>query len=378
MFIALREISRSRVRFTLLSGAVGLLVFLITFQQALFAGLITSFIGAVENQNASVIVLNEQARRNVEGSFLFPEQVDAVAAVDGVAASGAIGENTFTVFVERDGERVDEDAVLFGYDLGGLGEPTSLVRGRLPSGPNEAVASERNTADGFALGAVVEIAGEDGPRIEIVGLGRDLQWSVAPTLFVSSDTFAAAQRAVNPDAGIVLASIVGVQPEPGTDAAALAERITREVSGVEALTREQAVRENPGVQGVSSSANVILGLAFLVVTLVVAFFFLILTRQNTMTATLLRAIGARPSYLVRALVIQILLVMAAGVVIGVALTSAVEALARSSVPTELEPGTVVTTVGTLAVLALAGGLVSIRRTLRIDPLRATINTGRTL
>ena len=141
MFIALREISRSRVRFTLLSGAVGLLVFLITFQQALFAGLITSFIGAVENQNASVIVLNEQARRNVEGSFLFPEQVDAVAAVDGVAASGAIGENTFTVFVERDGERVDEDAVLFGYDLGGLGEPTSLVRGRLPSGPNEAVAS---------------------------------------------------------------------------------------------------------------------------------------------------------------------------------------------------------------------------------------------
>lgn len=378
MFLALREIARSRIRFALLSGAVGLLVFLITFQQALFAGLITSFVGAVENQNAPILVLDDQARRNVEGSFLVPEQVDAVSRVEGVAAAGPIGESTFTVFVERNGAVVDEDAVLFGYELGGLGEPDTLVRGRLPEGPDEAVASERNVDDGFGLGATIEIAGENGPRIEVVGLGRDLQWSVAPTLFVSFDTFAAAQRAVNPDAEVVLPSIIGVQPEPGIDPGALTTRIDREVPGVEALTRERAVQENPGVQGVSNSANVILGLAFLVVTLVVAFFFLILTSQNAMTTTLLRAIGARPAYLVRALILQIVVVMAAGVALGVVLTLAVDAAARDSVPTDLDPATLAATVGAVTALALGGGLVSIRRVLRVDPLRATVNAGRTL
>ena len=46
MFLAIREIRRAKVRFGLLAGAVGLLVFLIVFLQALFAGLITSFVGA--------------------------------------------------------------------------------------------------------------------------------------------------------------------------------------------------------------------------------------------------------------------------------------------------------------------------------------------
>ncbi|NIR41288.1 MAG: FtsX-like permease family protein, partial [Actinobacteria bacterium] len=177
---------------------------------------------------------------------------------------------------------------------------------------------------------------------------------------------------------VVLPSIIGVRPEPGIDPGALTTRIDREVPGVEALTRERAVQENPGVQGVSNSANVILGLAFLVVTLVVAFFFLILTSQNAMTTTLLRAIGARPAYLVRALILQIVVVMAAGVALGVVLTLAVEAAARDSVPTDLDPATLAATVGAVTALALGGGLVSIRRVLRVDPLRATVNAGRTL
>ncbi|MEZ5273015.1 MAG: hypothetical protein R2694_12040 [Ilumatobacteraceae bacterium] len=52
MFLAWHEMRRSKLRFGLLTGAVGLLVFLILFQQALLGGLITQFIGAVRNQSA--------------------------------------------------------------------------------------------------------------------------------------------------------------------------------------------------------------------------------------------------------------------------------------------------------------------------------------
>ncbi|MGI9603839.1 MAG: ABC transporter permease [Acidimicrobiales bacterium] len=378
MFLALREIARAKTRFTLLAGAIGLLVFLITFQQALFGGLVTSFVGAVQNQNAPILVFNEQARQNVEGSFLFPEQEAGVASVAGVADSGPIGQNTFTVLVSPDGDgTVDEDAVLFGYGLGGLGEPTTLVEGRLPAGPDEAVASAVDADKGFDIDDRVAIVGAGGPEITVVGLAEDSQWSVAPTLFVSLDTFAAAQRAVNPAAEVVLASLIAVQPEPGTDLGELTERIDAEVPGVEALTRQQAADQNPGVQGVSQSFQIILGLAFVVVTLVVGFFFLILTTQKAKPLTLLRAVGAPSSYLVRNLVVQILIVMAGGMAIGVGLTVAVDQLLRSGdIPLSLETGTVVLTVGALFALSLLGGLVSIRRVLRIDPIRATVDSGR--
>ena len=129
MFLAWHEMRRSKLRFGLLTGAVGLLVFLILFQQALLGGLITQFIGAVRNQSADVLVFNDQARKNIEGSIILPEQAAAVAAVEGVAVASPLGESTFTV--QADGS--ETDAVVFGYVLGGPGAPTTLSAGRLPT-----------------------------------------------------------------------------------------------------------------------------------------------------------------------------------------------------------------------------------------------------
>lgn len=374
MLLATREIARSKVRFGLLSGAVGLLVFLILFQQALLGGLVTSFIGAVDNQDSPVLVFNEQARRNVEGSFLVPDQVEAIGAVDGVAATAAIGEATYTV--EVGGELVD--GVLFGYPLDGdgLGEPTSLTEGRLPERPGEAVASAADAADGFDVGDVVTIAADGGPEIEVVGLGEDLRWSVAPTLFVDYSTFEDAQRAANPEADVVFPSLVAVRPADGVDPGELTTRIDAAVDGVESLTNTEAVESSPGVSAVNQSFQIILALAFGVVTLVVAFFFLILTVQKAKPLTLLRAVGAPSAYLVRNLVVQILVVMVGGIVLGIGFVLAVgSATSGGAIEVELVPGTVIPTVAGLTVLGLIGGLAAVRRVLRIDPIRATTNTG---
>lgn len=375
MLLALREILRAKIRFGLLSGAIGLLVFLILFQQGLLGGLVTNFVGAVDNQNSPVLVFNDQARSNVEGSFLTLEQADAIAAVDGVAESGLIGEGTYTVDA---GDQI-QDAVLFGYELGGLGEPVTLNSGRLPAGPDEGLASSADADEGFAVGDTVHIVGangEDGPRIEIVGTGENLRFSVAPTVFVSYETFEAAQRAVNPGAPVVLPSLVAVEPAEGVGTDELTDRLDAEVPGTEALTRQEAVDENPGVQGVNQSFGIILLLAFLVVALVVGFFFLILTVQKAKALTLLRAVGSPSGYLVRNLLVQIAVILGVGVAIGVALVALVASATAGDLPVDLDLRTALFTIIGLAVVSLLGGLASIRRVLKIDPLRATLDTGR--
>jgi len=369
MFLALKEIRRAKLRFGLLAGAVGLLVFLILFQQALLGGLITQFIGALRNQSADVVVYNDQARKNLEGSRVSDEQVQAVASVAGVADAAPLGESTFSVTALGE----IKDAVIFGYRLGGPGEPTTVVEGRVPQGPDEAVASQKDRADGFAIGDVVSVE-PGGTRITVVGLARDINYSVAPVLFVDFATYEQAVRSRNPDAQVVLASAVAVRVQQGADPLTVAAAIDASVDGVEALTRQQAVDGSPGVGSVRSSFAVILALFYLVVPLVTGLFFLIVTFQKASALTLLRAIGAPARVLVRGLLVQVVLVMVVGAVIAFGLyAGALQGVKNLGV--RVDPASVVVTSVVVLVLALLTSLVAVRRVLRIDPLAATTGAG---
>jgi putative ABC transport system permease protein len=371
MFLALQEMRRAKLRFGLLTGAVGLLVFLILFQQALLTGLVNQFIGAIKNQSGEVLVYNDQARKNVEGSIILPAQAAAIAAVDGVADAAPLGEATFTVTAGAGDEQ--RDTVIFGYELGRTGSPTTLVEGRLPAGDGEAVASEKDRADGYDIGDVVQVQ-PDGVQITIVGLARDINFSVSPVLFVNWPTYESAKRTRNPDAEQILPSLIAIEVADGDDPATVAERINTTVDGVQALTRQQAVDGAPGVSSVRSSFAVVLGLFYLVVPLVTGLFFLIVTFQKASALTLLRAIGAPAAVLVRGLLAQVLAVTAAGSLVAFGLyAGALQGVQNLGLRVEVLPAA--RTAVVVLVLALLTSLVAVRRMLRIDPIAATTGAG---
>jgi len=357
---------RAKLRFGLLTGAVALLVFLIIFQQTLAAALLGFFTGGLENQSAEVLVYNRDARRNVEGSVIQPGQLEAVVAVEGVGTAAPLGEGTFTV--RAAGEL--QDAVIFGYELGGPGAPTRLAEGRLPQADGEAVASSVDADNGFGIGEIVEVV-PGGYEVTVVGVAEDSRFAVLPTMFTSFATFEGASLGANPDARAVPASLIAVDPVPGVDPAELASRITEDVPGVEALDRQTAVASLPGVSSIRSSFSVILGLAFIVVVLITGFFFLILTVQKTQALTLLRAVGASGAYLIGNLALQVALVTVVGVGVAAGLLAFAAAGSSEDFPIEADPGLIVTTGGAVLVLALVASLASVRRVTRIDPATAT-------
>ncbi len=209
-------------------------------------------------------------------------------------------------------------------------------------------------------------------RIRIVGLADDARFSVQPVVFVSYPTFEAARRVTNPDGADrpVFPSAVAVDPAAGVEPEALAASINRAVSGVEALDRDTAVASLPGVQPVSQSFAIILFLAFLVVTLVTGFFFLILTVQKASALALLRAIGASGGSLVRALLIQVVLVVVGGIIVGTALVALASLGSSPTFPISIESRTVLGSGTLVLVLALLSSLVAVRRVLRVDPVDA--------
>lgn len=368
MFLASREIRRAPVRFGLLAGAIGLLIFLVFFQQTLLSSLLDSFTGALQNQSGTVLVYSSEARNNLEASVLSPEVAAKVGAVPGVGQVGPLGEATMTLVAK--GQQID--VAVIGFEPGKPGQPTKLISGRLATAPGQGVASSESKS--FAIGDTVTTAAGGSP-VTIVGLTTQTQFNVQPTLFVSFDTFATLRKATNPDAATVLPSAVAVIPSPGISPKALAAAINAEVPQVTALTRSDAVADAPGVSSTQGSFAILLALAVVVVALVTGFFFLILTVQKTASLILLRAVGAPASYLVRGLIQQVVLVLGAALLVAVGLLVTATAAVNTGLPLAIDPRALVMSTIVVASLSLLGVAFSVWRVLRIEPFQAVGRSG---
>ncbi len=222
---------------------------------------------------------------------------------------------------------------------------------------------------------MVPASGAEPVTLRVVGVARDIQLSVTPTLFTDLDTYDAAVRAKNPSSRTVLPSALALAPASGTTDAQLVASVNSSVPDAEALTRTDAADKTPGVAQVRQSFQVIFLLYALVVPLVTGLFFLIITLQKAGSLTLLRAIGARTGFLARALLIEVIVVLGLGLGLGIALYAPLSQSQVGGLSLRFDPGVVLTWSALLIGLGLVSALVSLRRVLRIDPLEATTGGG---
>ena len=360
MTLALKELLRARLRFGLLAAAISLLVFLLLFLNTLSQTLLGSFTAAVENNSADVLVYAGDARRNLQASRLDPTVVDEVAGVEGVEAAAGLAEVTLTADV---GEGLT-DLSLWGFTPGQPGEPGEVVEGRMP-GDGEALVDIADAAAGFTIGRTITLE-PSGRTLEIVGHSRDSRFNVSATAYTTLEEWQAVAGAANPQAPVVPVNLVAVRGG-GADAAGLAATITGEVAGVEALDRAAAAAALPGVEQISQSFTLLVGITFAIVVLVVGFFFLILTVQKLRTFVALRALGARTSYLAGAVILQIAVLVLVGVALATALLAVAAVTSSEAFPLRVDPLLVAAVLGAVLVCSVAAGLVSVRRIAGLDP-----------
>lgn len=364
MQLAFTEIRRAKLRFGLLTGAVGLLVFLLLFLNTLSGTLLRFFVGALENNSAQVLVFDSSARRNLLVSRVSPAEIEQVREVLGVAEAAPLSQATLSA----DPGTGLTDISLWGFEPDMPGQPAKIVEGRMP-GPGEAVVDRSDISAGFEIGKEMAVA-PLGHRIKIVGYSENSRYSVLPTAYVSLDEFAVAYRSAFPQAREVPVNLIAVNTDPGLDPADVAARITAAVAGTEALDRKTAAASVPGVESISQSFGVILAITFAIVLLVIGFFFLILTVQKLRVLVALRAIGASVSDLGKSLAFQIALVTAGGCAAGVALLFLAISTSSASFPLEVDVTLVLESTAAILAMALVAGTFSLRRVARLDPAEA--------
>lgn len=361
MGLAATEMRRAKLRFGLLTGAVALLIFLVLLLTTLSNALVSSLVGALSGLKTDGVVYSDSARDNILASRLELGTVKAVEKVPGVTAAAGVG--TFTSGAILDGARADVQ--VFGFEEQGPGQPSGLKSGSLPSAPGEAAVD----GGGLAIGDEVTLD-PGGTKLTVVGLLRGAQFNASPTFYVSLKTYDAAVRAANPGLPFVPVNAVAFDAEPGTDATAVAASITEAVPGTTGYALDDAVALIPGIDSITQSFGILVGLTFIIGIVVIGFFFLILTVQKLRSFVLLRAIGASTRELAGSVALQITIVVLIASVIAVGLTLlAVQGL-NTGIPVSLEPSIVIGTVLAVLICSLLAGLLSIRRIAKVDPASA--------
>lgn len=378
MSIALKELRRQPRRFSAVTMAMTLLIVLLVVLGGFLDGLELSQTGAYRAHEGNVLVFDDDAELQLQRSRVATADAEALAALPAIDAVGSL-DATFTVAGigagSEEGDPVLEDPVLedvalFGYELATVGLPE-------PPAAGEAIVDQQlQRVAGVQVGDVLEI----GPTAEPVTVSAiiDDLTTGAPTVWVGVDEWrrlvALGNPAAVPPDGTAQILVVAPAGSPEDAVAAIVGSPLGDAStagpGLDPVTATGAVDALDVVQQQSSTFEGIISVTFIIVLLVVALFFALITLERVGLYAVFKALGARTGELLLGLSAQAVAISLVAIVIGFTLSALFISLLPPELPLRVEPARLgQIAVGTV-ITALLGSLFTARRILRIDPAEA--------
>lgn len=369
MRIAIAEMRRRRGRWLSIVGAVAFIVFLVLVLAALADGLFIGTTGALATGDSDALVYSTDGRRSLVRSELPISDLPEIAAVTGVADVGALG----VLLTTATAATAPFDAAVIGHIPGRAGEPTKLVDGRRPEvgEPGVVLADASLEDEGISLGDTLTIVGAS-QSLSVVGFVEDSRYLLAHSLWVPLETWEALRIEVRPETARLGAFVQAfpILVEEGADVERVAGEIDRVMGATETVTTDEAALSLPGVEQQESTFTAIIAASFVVVGLVIALFFALITLEKRGQLAILKAIGSSNVLLLQGVLFQALIATVAGYAVGFLLARLLGFILPSTVPVAFLPTTAASLFLATVAMGGVGAAFSFRRVIRIDPASA--------
>ncbi len=353
MFVAWRDLRFARGRFVLIGTVVALITLLVGFLSGLTAGLADQNISAVTGLSADRIVFSAP-----EGDAAVSYSDSEVTAADAEAWSERQGvERVSPLGISQ--LRLSSGGGTAAVAVFGAGSGSDLS-GDVPARAGH-LSLPQTVAEDLSLrtGDSVDLAGS---RYLVDTVTADTWYSHTPVVWLQlADWQAIAAATGRADAYATVLTVTG----PGVDyPAADAATGTSSAGVLASLTALGAFRSEIG------SLLLMVAMLFGISALVVGAFFTVWSIQRQPDVAILKALGASNPMLVRDALGQAVLVLVAGVGVGIILTALLGAAAGTVLPFVLSPLTTLVPAAAMIVLGLAGAAFALRSVTTTDPLTA--------
>jgi putative ABC transport system permease protein len=374
--LASREIWRNRGRFLLFSLVIALITVLILFIAALGQGLGAGNREYIEKLNAELLVYQDIARLSIASSRLERVTYQFIRSIEGVRDAGPI--SFAGVSIPMDGAAEDLDISLIGVTPGKPGEPSVVTGEGLQQRSADEAIIDRTVAlmTGLRVGDKLTIRSPQGLEDEfyelgVVGISDSRKYGLRPSVVVPCLTWDKIRPQVMRGEGVeLLCNLVAVKLDDPTQVEAMRQLLVTKVDDVEVVDLKTAYESTPGYTEQQTTLNTQNSFALLIGGLVIGGFFQIQTLQKVAQIGMLKAIGAPNSTIALATMIQIVVITLLGVLIGGLVTFGLSLSFPPGIPIVFSAESTAVAVASILIIGPLGGLVSIRYSLRVEPLIA--------
>ena len=355
MFLAFNELIKEKHRFFLITAVIILVSYLVFFLTALAYGLASSYTRALDDWDASGLILNENANNNISRSLLFSSDYKGI--LDDSTALLGVGAAT----VEAD---ENDDVSVFGIETGRQTIITpKLSEGRMVKNDGEILASSELASIGVVNGSTVKLRGVES-TYKVVGIVDASSFQAAPVVYVDIEQWRTTTSEIS--------GMTGMRDDTTVSAVVTrdGDKSDYDKGDMRWTTLNDFIFTLPGYQAQVLTFSVMIGFLIGIAAFVLAIFIYILTIQKKSIFGVLKAEGIPNSYIARSVMTQVVLLSVIGLSIGGVLAVATGLALGGKVPFAINPLFFVLITLIFVACAAIGGLASVRSVTKIDPVES--------
>ncbi len=350
MFLAIKEIKKEKLRYGLIILMIFLISYLIFILSSLAVGLASENTQAIETWNAKQVILNKNANVSMSQSVLTKTDLANVTMSKNEALLGQ------TPVVAKSKSKAQVSSQFIGVKKNQfIYQDQELIAGRKANSDHEVVVDQAFKVKGYHLGDQLKLNGS-AQKYQIVGFARNAKINIAPIIYGTLPTWKKLRQGI-----------------PDLRASAIISRQAnyRENHGnMKTYAINDFINKLPGYTAQNMTFQLMIGFLFVISLIIIAVFLYILTMQKMHNFAVMRAQGIPTSTLVKATVSQALILVGAGIVLGLAATFITAKLLPAAVPMSFTWQIIASGTVGLFLTGMIGSLIPIRSIIKVDPAKA--------
>lgn len=353
MFLAIKELKFSKSKFALIISVITLISYLVYFLTSLAYGLASSYTNAVNKFEANEIIMTVDSNDNIMMSFITEENYQAVE-VNGLKSKLGVFPAVINNPLADDILKTRENVYIFGIENDSFIKPKE--NSDLILFGNRVIVDEELKKLGYKIGDTIGISGSE-LQLEIIGFSTKTTYQTAPVIYMDLKEWQTYRYGTNTPPNIFSAIVVRGSTN----------EINNDLLSYDINTYIQTL---PGYTAQVLTFSIMIIFLIIIVAFVLGIFIYVLTIQKTSMFGVMKAQGISNFYISLSVILQTLLLVTIGIIVGLILTLITGIFLADIVP--FATNIIFYVIITLAffLFALVGALFSVKAVLKIDPLKA--------
>lgn len=356
MFLSIKEMKDSKLRYSLLVGIVFLIATVVFFLAGLANGLAEGFKQTIVSWDANEMVMNKDANDVIDASRLTMKDVNDVKAEKKAPVSMGNG-------VMTKNKKQKENIALFGIETDTFLKP-KLVSGKMFKEDNEVVIGEKLAKElHVKIGDQVSI-NDQKDKLTVTGFINDLTHNMAPVAYTSIPTVAKVKFGMTPknkEDWMINAIILRTKDD---QSAKLSN------SHLKLYSEKEFINCLPGYSAQSLTLNTMVYVLIAIAAVVIGIFMYVLTMQKRQLFGILKAQGISTATIAKSVISQSFLIAIVGTILSFLVTYGISFILPEALPFSVNILEWLLYGALLTAIATLGGIFCVSSISKIDPIIA--------